>query len=166
MIVAILFSVGLAVGVWGEEAPQSSTPASDSTSPVTVGEMEAVTVVSGDEATVSVPVRVADGHRVQANPASNEYLVPLQLDIEELDGLEFGEPIYPRGEPYLLEGDDEFLVTYVGEFEVVVRVAAANDAAPGEYRARGELKFQACNSRMCLFPSSVPVELLLVVAAP
>ena len=52
------------------------------------------------------------------------------------------------------------------DVEIAVAVAAANDAAPGEYRARGELKFQACNSRMCLFPSSVPVELLLVVAAP
>ena len=166
LIAAILISVGLMAGVGAEEASQSSTSTSDPTSPVTVGEMASVTLAPGDEATVSVPVRVADGHRVQANPASSEYLVPLQLDLEELDGLEFGEPIYPRGEPYLLEGDDEFLITYVGEFEIAVAVAAANDAAPGEYRARGELKFQACNSRMCLFPSSVPVELLLVVAAP
>ena len=162
-MLAILVSVGLVAGAFDEEPTQSSTPTS---SPVAIGEVEAVTLASGDEATVAVPVQVAEGHRVQANPASSEFLVPLQLEIDKVDGLDFGEPSYPMGEPYLLEGEDEPLSTYVGEFEVVVRVAAVEDAAPGEYWASGKLHFQACNSRMCLFPSSVPFELLLVVANP
>jgi hypothetical protein len=164
VILAILISVGLVAGAFDEESIESSTPTPSS--PVAVGEVEVVTVASGDEATIAVPVQVADGHRVQANPASNEFLVPLQLEIEAIDGFTFDEPIYPMGEPYLLEGDNEPLSTYVGEFKVVVQVEAAEDATPGEYRAFGELQFQACNSRMCRFPSSVPVELLLVVAAP
>jgi hypothetical protein len=164
VILAILMLVGLVAGAFDEESIQSSTPTPSS--PVAVGEVKVVTVASGDEATITVPVQVADGHRVQANPASNEFLVPLQLEIEEIDGFAFDEPIYPMGEPYLLEGDDEPLSTYVAEFKVVVRVAVEKDTAPGEYVVSGTLHFQACNSRMCLFPSSVPVELLLVVAAP
>ena len=166
MIVAILISFGLAGGLGGEEPAQTSTPTSASSSPVTVAEFEPVTIPSGEKARVTVAVRVADGHRVQANPASNEFLVPLELEFEEVEGLEFGEPIYPDGEPYLLEGDDEFLSTYVDEFLITVEVAAAAGVAPGEYRVSGQLRFQACNSRMCLFPSSVPVELPLVVPAP
>lgn len=164
MIVAFLITVGFVAGVGGEEPSQSSTPTSASSSPVAVGEVEAVTILSGEKATVTVPVQVADGHRVQANPASSEFLVPLQLEIGKVDGLTFGPPVYPESEPYLLEGSDEPLVTYVGEFEVVVPVFAAEETVPGEYLVSGELHFQACNARMCLFPAFVPVELQIVVS--
>jgi hypothetical protein len=67
-------------------------------------------------------------------------------------------------EPYLLEGSDELLFTYAGEFEVVIPVSATEAAEPGDHSLVGELRYQACNSRMCLFPASVRVELEIVVS--
>jgi len=160
VIVAFLLAVGLFAGAQADEP--SPTPAT--AGPVTVGEAVSATVGAGTSSAVHVPVRVADGHRVQANPASNKFLVPLELDIDDREAFVFGSPVYPKGEPYLLEGADEPLMTYVGEFEVIVPVAADEKAAPGEHIVPGELHYQACNSRMCLFPASIPFELRVIVS--
>jgi hypothetical protein len=164
VIVAILISVGLVAAAFDEEPTQSSTPTSASSSPVKVGEMKAATVAPGEKTTLIVPVLVADGHRIQANPASNEFLVPLQLEMEDIAGLQFGPPVYPEGEPYVLEGADEILMTYIGEVEVVLPVSATGAAAPGDRTVMGELRYQACNSRMCLFPASLPVAIQIFVS--
>ena len=155
-----MLAAGWVAGAQGDEP--SPTPAA--AGPVTVGDETSVTVAAGASSTVHVPVRVADGHRVQANPASNQFLVPLELDIDDQEGLVFAIPAYPKAEPYLLDGADEVLMTYAGEFEVIVSVAAADDAAPGDHIVSGELHYQACNSRMCLFPASLGFELRIVVS--
>ena len=164
MIIAILLAAGWIGGARGEEPSPSPTPTAAAAGPVTVGVVEPVTVATGNGSTIRVPVRVADGHRVQANPASNEFLVPLTLGIEDAEGLVFSPPVYPMSEPYLLEGADDLLLTYVGEFEVVVPVSATDAAAAGDHSVVGELRYQACNSRMCLFPASVRFELEIVVS--
>lgn len=164
MIIAILLAVGWVGGAQSEEPSPSPTPTAAAAGPVTIGVVETVMVATGNGSTVRVPVRVADGHRVQANPASNEFLVPLTLGIEDSDGLVFSPPVYPMSEPYLLEGSDELLFTYAGEFEVVIPVSATEAAEPGDHSVVGELRYQACNSRMCLFPASVRVELEIVVS--
>jgi hypothetical protein len=92
--------------------------------------------------------------------------VPLELVIEGHGGIAFGAPVYPEAALYLLEGSDEPLLTYVGQFEVVIPVTADKDAKPGNRAVPGELRYQACNSRMCLFPASVPVSLQVVVTGP
>jgi DsbC/DsbD-like thiol-disulfide interchange protein len=161
VIVAIVLAAGWVFDA--QAAEPSPTPAAEG--PVTVAEVAPVKITAGASSAVHVPVRVADGHRVQANPASNEFLVPLQVEIEDSDGLVFGPPIYPEAEPYRLEGADEDLDTYAGEIEVVVPVSATATAAPGDHSVMGQLRYQACNPRMCLFPASVPVELQIVVTA-
>ena len=109
--------------------------------------------------------RISSGVRVMSNPASSEFLVPLEILLEDSDGLVFGPPTYPDAEFYLLEGEDEPLLTYVGTFEVVVPLAVDEDATPGEHTVPAELRYQACNSRMCLFPESMEIELVIVVSS-
>jgi len=157
----------LLIAFWAagaHSADPSSTPSA--AGHVAVGPIGPVALAAGESFAVHVPVRVADGHRVQANPASSEFLVPLELDFTALEGLLMGEPTYPLAEVYLLEGSDEPLLTYSGEFEVIVTVTAADDVPPGEIAVPAMLHYQACNSRMCLFPASVPVEVQIVVSAP
>jgi hypothetical protein len=141
------------------------TPTPTAQGPIGVGELAPTHIPAGASKMIVFEIRVAEGHRVQANPASSEFLVPLEIVIEDLDGLAFGSPTYPDPELYLLEGDDEPLLTYAGEFEVVVPVSVAAAAGPGSREVTGELMYQACNSRTCLFPSSLPLSFEVVVAA-
>jgi hypothetical protein len=109
---------------------------------------------------------VADGYRIQANPASSEFLVPLELRLEPVDGLQVGAPIYPVGQPYRLLGSDARISTYRGEIEISVPLAATDVARPGSHELQGSARFQACNPRVCLFPASVPVAVAVVVTQP
>jgi DsbC/DsbD-like thiol-disulfide interchange protein len=83
----------------------------------------------------------------------------VDLEIEAVDGIEFGDPVYPKGQPYRLQGTDEDLSTYQGDIEIVVAVTATEAAPVGRRDIHGELRFQACNSQVCLFPASVAVTL-------
>jgi hypothetical protein len=109
MIGCILISLGLTVGVGSGKPSPEPTPTATPPLAVTIGAVAPVRIFVGHETTITIPVRVADGHRVQANPASNEFLVPLQLEFEEVDGLVFGPAVYPKSEPYLLHGGEEVL---------------------------------------------------------
>jgi hypothetical protein len=160
VIAATVLLAVVAAGAIAEE----TTPTPTASGPVTVGQVNPTEYAPGATVDLQVPIRVADGHRVQANPASSEFLVPLELVIGDQQGLEFGSPVYPIADFFLLEGSDEPLLTYVGEFEVVVPVTVATDAEPGRREVRGELLYQACNSRMCLFPESIEVVLRFEVS--
>ena len=61
---------------------------------------------------------------VQANPASDEFLIPLQIEIEPRDGVRIGDPRYPPGEAHRLGGTDSDLLIYDGAFELSVPIMA------------------------------------------
>jgi hypothetical protein len=56
-------------------------------------------------------------------------------------------------------------MTYHGTIPVMVRIGALSTASRGERVITGSLIYQACDSRRCLFPSSVPVEFRVHVCA-
>jgi len=163
MIAAVLVVVGLFGGACSTEQPTPAPQEAATVEPVTVDEVAPVQVSVGSATSVRVPVEVASGFRVQANPASNQFLVPLELALEAVDGVEIGDPVYPEGQPYRLQGTDEDLSTYQGDIEIVVALTVPDSAPVAEHVVTGELRFQACNSKVCLFPSSVPVTLRVVV---
>jgi hypothetical protein len=131
---------------------------------VSIGPIPSVTLRAGESKTVIVRVVVGDGYHIQSNPASNEFLVPLELKFEPADGIQFGNPVYPKGRPYRLKGTDDDLMTYDGTVSVTVHVKASATASGGERLAKGSLSYQACDSHRCFFPKSVPVELKVAVS--
>jgi len=112
-----------------------------------------------------IEISVAEGYHVQANPASDEFLIPLQLQLRGTGGVRPGKSIYPSGQPYRLQGASADLMTYEGNFEVMVPLKAAASARPGHLVLEGVLRYQACDSRTCLFPASLPVALPVQVTA-
>ncbi len=132
---------------------------------LTIHPEAALAIVPGGSAESRLRVVVAPGYHVQANPASDEFLIPLQLAIQPRDGLRTGAPTYPPGQPHRLEGTDSDLWIYDGAFELVLPILAAPSASPGEYVLEGSLRYQACDARSCLVPTSVPVEIAVRVGA-
>lgn len=134
---------------------------------VSVREPTPVTLAAGGRGKARVTVVVADGYRVQANPAGGDFFIPVELHLKAKGGVSPGRPVYPPGRPYRLPGAPGGLMTYTGAFEVTVPIEAATSARPGNRLLQGALSYQACDARSCLFPASVPVTLAVrVVAAP
>jgi hypothetical protein len=127
---------------------------------VTIGDIPDVAMRPGQETLAVVSITVAEGYHVQANPASDEFLVPLTLELDPIEGFVFGTPEYPAGVAYRLEGTDSDLMTYEGTFAVKIPITTAMS---GTFGMKGSVNFQACDSKRCLMPSSVPVEFKVVV---
>lgn len=158
MIGVVLLGTSVLAACSGKPVKSETAPSSQPI--VSVGEIPDLSMTPGSTAVVEIPVTVAEGYHVQANPASGEFLIPLQLDLDAVEGIEVGTPTYPVGVPHRLEGSEDVLSTYEGTFRVAVPIKTSRT---GTIDVRGTLQFQACDARRCLFPASVPVVLKVVV---
>ena len=132
---------------------------------LTTTQKTGVTLAPGGTTEVRLGVHVAPGYHVQANPASDPFFIPLTLEIEAGRHVRAGNPIYPPGQPLRLAGAESELWIYDGTFEVRVPLMADPTADPGPRVLAGSLRFQACDDRSCLAPSSIPVEITARVDA-
>ncbi len=126
---------------------------------VTVSAPGTVEIRAGGKREAAISVTVAEGFHVQANPASEPYLIPLRLELAEGAGFRIGKPLYPEGRPYRLRGADRDLSTYEGTFAVRWLLEVPKDAPVGELTVEGALRYQACDTRVCLRPATVPFTL-------
>lgn len=115
---------------------------------------------AGETTDVAVSIAVADGYHVQANPASGEFLIPLEVQLDPVDGVAFGNIEYPEAIPYRLENAEDVLRTYEGTFAVTVPITALK---AGAVDVNGRVSYQACDAKRCLFPSSVPFAFKIIV---
>jgi DsbC/DsbD-like thiol-disulfide interchange protein len=136
--------------------------------PVSV-EAPHVRVAAGGTTEARVTVRIRPGFHVQANPAADEFLVPLTVELSERPPVRVGLPIYPAGRPHRLRGATGHLLTYQGAVTLRVPLQAEADGGRGRDEVlvlSGSLRYQACDDRICLRPSAVPIRLPVRVSAP
>lgn len=157
MIARALPLATLLAGCAGKQT--SSAVNASVTAIVAVEEIPELSIRVGETATVQLRITVAEGYHVQANPASDEFLLPLRLELPTREGFEFGAPAYPKGMPHRLQGADSDLLTYDGSFAVTIPITATG---AGEFEIAGRLAYQACNSSRCLFPTSLPIAFRLI----
>ncbi len=133
-------------------------PVSAQTDPVHVIVPE-FRIAAGEEVEIWVEIRIDPELRVMANPASEEWLQPLQLTLTGPNGWSVGPVSYPDGRDYAIDGMDVPMRTYGDSVLLTVRVRAPFGARPETVGLRGELSYQGCRRHACLVPSSVPVEI-------
>lgn len=154
---AFLITVLLAAAAWA--APRVEPVV------LTTGRIDTVYAAPGDTVTAQLPLVVAKGYHVNANPASSEFYIPLEVLLPDSGAIQAGTPRYPAGKTWRLEGTDEDLLVYGGQFEIAVPLIVSPQTGPGEYAVRGTIEFQACDDRMCLMPDARPVALWVRVRA-
>jgi thiol:disulfide interchange protein DsbD len=102
---------------------------------------------------------------VNANPPTEDFLVPTEVVIELPPGITAEDPRYPEGRSVTFSFSDVPLDVYEGHVEIIIPLLVAETVAPGEYPFSGEVRFQACNDQLCLAPDSRSFETVLVVDA-
>ena len=133
---------------------------------VSVHPVPAVSIERGKADTAHVTVVVQAGYHVQANPASDAYLIPTTLKATATRGITAGKSIYPKGKEHKLQGSEDKMSTYEGTFEIAVPLKAARTATYGSRKLKAALRFQACDDKACFAPTSIPVEIDVQVAEP
>lgn len=121
-------------------------------------------LVQGRQARLAVEFRVADGYHVNANPPSEDWLIPTRVRIEGIEGVTAERVVYPEA----IEGRFDFysgpLRVYEGSSVagVVLRVEA--DAPVGEATLTVKADYQACDDDACYAPTEASVLLPLRIA--
>lgn len=99
---------------------------------------------------ILVTLRIDAGYHVNANPASNEYLIPTSIAF---DGVIPERIAYPPGTPF----NPAFAVEPIDVYEDTVTIAAT--FPPGTLDQAHDLRFtltaQACTTQICLPPDDI-----------
>lgn len=103
----------------------------------------------GDQ--VIVTVVVDPEFHINANPASENYLIPTTLEITHETPLRV---IYPRPLRFKPRFADRPIDVYQGEIQIIADLPASSGQPP---RPFGTLIVQACTDTICLPPSSLPL---------
>jgi hypothetical protein len=98
-------------------------------------------------------IEIAEGFHIQANPASDDYLIPARLSLSGADTALRVEPVYPIGKAYRLKGSEQQLSVYDHATLIAVRIESPSHLAPGSYVLRGALQYQACDHKTCYLPA-------------
>ena len=81
--------------------------------------------------------------------------VPLSIDLEPVDGLVVGEPIWPPRRAFEVAGLDEQFHVYEGEIRFALPLTFGMRTNAGTMELRGRVRFQACTADACLPPASL-----------
>lgn len=122
---------------------------------------EKVTIGVNEEAFVILNVSVRDGYHILSNDTGND-LIPTTVDFEDVLGVEVLPAKFPEGRKFRLEGTDDFLDVYDGDFEIRIPIKVVTLRA-GNYLLQGELRYQACDAKRCLFPKGLPFTVDLII---
>ncbi len=126
---------------------------------VTIRSPEELKLKRGGSSETSIEISVRDGFHVQANPAANQFLIPLTISVESNEALKVGRPRYPPPTRYRLEGTEEDLLVYGGVIKVPFTIQSSGSTPPHLHELQGKLKYQACDDRSCRPPATAPFEL-------
>ena len=140
---------------FAQNFPTSDSQTSKSTaSMVTYLFPEQISVPAQKATTVDLHFRVADGLHINSHAPRAKSLIPTNLALVEADGLKVTAVDFPPGSDYALAFDpSQKLSVYTGEFTLHAHLTAA----AGQYLLQGLLRYQACDSRSCFPPKTIPV---------
>lgn len=128
---------------------------------VTVTVDEAV-VFTGTNTSIPINIEVMEGYHIQANKVRDEALIPTTLTVTDVKGFTISKHKFPSAKKFKLDGTNTFLNVYDGKFSIKLSLRPDTKMKTGKYVLRASLRYQACDSRSCLFPRVidflVPVE--------
>jgi DsbC/DsbD-like thiol-disulfide interchange protein len=120
-----------------------------------IAEPQRVTGKRGEAVESKIAATIDPGFHVNSNTPSEDYLIPLKLTWKATGALEAGQVTYPK--PSMEKYLDQKLSVFTGKFDIVAHFKIASNAPVGPGAAVGQLKYQACNDRMCFQPKTIEV---------
>jgi hypothetical protein len=98
---------------------------------------------------------VVEGFHVNSHTPKSDLLIPTNLSLEPVAGVNAGTLEYPAGTSYSFSFDpSNKLDVYSGAFTVKLPVTAG----AGAHTLHGVLHYQACDHAACYPPKSLPVD--------
>jgi thiol:disulfide interchange protein DsbD len=110
------------------------------------------TMAPGESGELVVPIKIANGYHVNANPPSFSYLKATELEIPPANGISVEFITYPSPLVKKFSFADKELAVYEGEAVVKARLKADKSAQTGKHNLSAKLRVQACDDKVCYAP--------------
>lgn len=131
---------------------------------VTMAPAAKVAVAAGKPGVVELQFRVREGMHINSSEPRSEFLVPTKLKLNAPTDLVLGRITYPPGtEMSFPFSPKEKLSVYSGDFTITAKASAARGTTTGPYTVHGELRYQACNDKVCFPPKTLPLTFVVQV---
>jgi DsbC/DsbD-like thiol-disulfide interchange protein len=139
-------------------APQAAptrTPAPQ----IVTARAEEARLAAGGQGEAVVQLDIAEGWHVNANPPSDKFYIGTEVRAEPQGGITPGQPSYPPALTRKFEFSDKPLAVYEGRAVVRLPLRADGSATKGRHTLRARIRFQPCNDRECLQPSTIDADI-------
>jgi len=121
-------------------------------------------LVQGATVRAAVEIRVGRGFHVNANPASEDFLIATAVSVDA-PGVEIVEVFYPEPLERTFGFWPEALKVWEGNVVAGVILRVTDAAALGDTNLDFLVDYQACNDEACFAPAKVTARVPVVVAA-
>jgi DsbC/DsbD-like thiol-disulfide interchange protein len=117
--------------------------------------VERVEMRAGETVEANVRLAITDHYHINANPASEEFLIPTALSVKPEAGITVGKITYPKPVKRKFPYSKGQLDIYEGDALIKLSLSAARDLKPGQHTLNAELRVQPCDDTTCYPPSKL-----------
>jgi len=115
------------------------------------------TIAKGESGVALVRLQIKNGYHVNANPPSQSYLKPTEIELKPAEGISVEFITYPDPLVKSFAFSETPLKVYEGETELKVHLKADKRASPGKHNLSAQLRVQACDDKVCYAPGAMDV---------
>ena len=109
---------------------------------------------------VKVQLKIAEGWHINANPASQELLIPTTVSVSPDEAVEVLSVKYPEGKLLDLSFNDQPIFVYEGIVTIQMKLNLKPDISREKaFPINLDLEYQACDDQRCLPPSTSTIQL-------
>ncbi len=106
---------------------------------------------------------IEPGYHIMADNGTNDQWVYTQMTLEAQQGFLTDAPLFPVPSDLYLTDDAEPLYVFEKKLEIRVPILPAVQSEGRSYLLSGQLRYQACTSKKCLFPRTLEVKIPVAV---
>jgi len=129
-----------------------------------IGVVEQEPMARSTTVRAAVEIKIAEGYHVNANPPSEDWLIPTEISVSGAAGVTVKEAFYPEAQDRTFEFWPEPLRVYEGDVVMGFLLEISADAEVGPHDLELTLRYQACNEEACFAPTSVKYAVPVTVA--
>jgi DsbC/DsbD-like thiol-disulfide interchange protein len=117
--------------------------------------VERVEMRAGETLEANVRLAITEHYHVNANPATEQFLIPTVLSVKPEAGITVGKITYPKPVKRKFSYSKGQLDIYEGDALIKLSLTAARDLKPGQHTLPAELRVQPCDDTTCYPPSKI-----------
>jgi DsbC/DsbD-like thiol-disulfide interchange protein len=117
--------------------------------------VEPLEMRAGETAETSVRLSITSGYHVNANPATEKFLIPTSLNVKPEAGITVDKIAYPQPLRKKFPFAEVPLDVYEGDAVIKLTLRAPRDTKPGQHTLRADIRVQPCDDEKCYPPSTI-----------